>query len=222
MYINSQATQSPAGASPSERSGPLSRQESQALTRQRLLDSAAALFARQGIAPTTIKEIAIGAGHTRGAFYAHFDSKDELCLEMLEQRFGDYLERFSATLAGDAEPAERARRAGDQITSMLRSDPEWHRLSFEFAGYAAHDEQFRRELVKRYRSLRAGVAEVFRVRAQESGVVSPIPLERLTLMTFAISTGMATGMLLEPDAFSEELHGELLAILFAGLQNLAD
>jgi AcrR family transcriptional regulator len=213
VYINSQVQDPPV---------PLTRQESQARTRRRLIDSAARLFARNGIGLTTIREIAEGAGHTRGAFYAHFESKDELCMTMLEERFDRYLERFSSTLEGDDQPDERARRAGDQLTRLLEADPDWRRLSFELGAHAAHDESFRRQLVERYRSLRAGVAEVFRSRANESGVSSPVPLERLALMTFAISTGITTCMLLEPEEFGDELHGDLLAIFFVGLQKLGE
>jgi BetI-type transcriptional repressor, C-terminal len=141
---------------------------------------------------------------------------------MLEERFDQYLERFGQTLAGGDEPEVRARRAGDEVTGLLKADPEWHRLSFEFSVYAVHNPSFRRELVKRYRALRKGVAEVFRIRAEEYGVAAPIPLERLAAMTFAIATGITTGMLLEPETFGDELHGEVLAILFAGLGRLAE
>lgn len=215
MYINSSTEAPPAAL-------PLSRQESQARTRQRLLSSAASLFAARGVGHTTIKAIANAAGHTRGAFYAHFESKDELCIALLEERFDHYLEQFSATLGGDDPPAVRARRAGDELARVLEIDPDWRRLSFEFSAYAAHNDSFRTQLIERYRSLRAGIAEVFRTRAQESGVTPPLPLERLTLMTFAIATGITTGMLLEPDEFGDELHGELLAIFFAGLEKLGE
>lgn len=207
---------------PTEVEGPLSRRESQAQTRRRLLNSAARLFARKGVEATTLKQIAFGAGHTRGAFHAHFASKEELCIALLEERFDRYVRQFSVALEGDDEPPERARRAGDHISRLLEIDPEWKCLSLEFAAYAAHNESFRLQLVQRYRSLRSGVAEVFRIRGEEAGVTSPIPLERLTLMTFAIATGMTIGSLLEPDAFPEELHGETLAILFGGLEKLAE
>jgi AcrR family transcriptional regulator len=216
MYINSRAT---ADASRPPR---LSRKQSQARTRRRLIDSAARSFARDGVEATTIEAIAEGAGHTRGAFYAHFEGKDELCLAMLEERFDRYLERFDRTLAGDDRPEERARRAGDEMTRLLEADPEWHRLSVEFATYALHNERFRSQLVERYRVLRRGVAEVFRVRAEEFGVTSPIPFNRLAAMTFAMATGVTTGMLLEPDTFGDELHGEMLAIFFAGLRSMAE
>lgn len=198
----------------------LTRKESQARTRARLLDSAAEAFARTGLERTSIEEIASGAGYTRGAFYAHFGNKEELALALLEDRFGSYLRSFDRTLATDDEPEVRARRVGDQFSSLIAADPEWERLSFEFAAYAVRNDGFRRELVERYRFLRAGVAEVFRTRAEEYGVRSPIPYERLALMTFTMSIGVTNVKLLEPDLVTQDLYGEMLAIFFGGLRTL--
>ena len=54
------------------------REAQKALTRTRLLDAAAELFARKGYAATTIEEIAMTAGATRATFYLHFASKSDL------------------------------------------------------------------------------------------------------------------------------------------------
>ncbi|UYG04174.1 TetR/AcrR family transcriptional regulator [Halomonas sp. LR3S48] len=47
-------------------------------TRARILQAAARLFTRHGFDGTSIDTIMQQAGLTRGAFYAHFDSKSEL------------------------------------------------------------------------------------------------------------------------------------------------
>lgn len=52
-------------------------------TRQRILESAAVLFTRQGFDGTSIDNVMEHAGLTRGAFYAHFASKSDLYAEAL-------------------------------------------------------------------------------------------------------------------------------------------
>jgi TetR/AcrR family transcriptional regulator, transcriptional repressor for nem operon len=47
-------------------------------TRARIVESARRLFNRHGFQQVTIDQIMADAGLTRGAFYHHFDSKDEL------------------------------------------------------------------------------------------------------------------------------------------------
>ncbi|MBR9885662.1 MAG: TetR/AcrR family transcriptional regulator [Oceanospirillales bacterium] len=52
--------------------------EHKARSRQRILTTAARLFARQGFDQVSIDQVMSEAGMTRGAFYAHFSSKSEL------------------------------------------------------------------------------------------------------------------------------------------------
>ena len=63
-----------------------------------------------------------------------------------------------------------------------------------------------------------GVPAGLPVRAEEINLEPPIPLDRLVLMTFAMSNGVGLGKLLEPEAFSDELYGEMLMLLFTGLR----
>src|SRR5690349_3377739 len=50
-----------------------------------ILDTAAAVFARQGYAPTTVDQVAAEAGVSKLMVYRHFNSKRELYLAILDQ-----------------------------------------------------------------------------------------------------------------------------------------
>jgi len=52
------------------------------VTRQRLLDAAAEVFAEVGLDAASVEAICERAGFTRGAFYSNFESKEELFLEL--------------------------------------------------------------------------------------------------------------------------------------------
>jgi TetR/AcrR family transcriptional regulator, transcriptional repressor for nem operon len=52
-----------------------------ALTRRRIVETAATLFRRNGIHETGIAEVMAAAGLTQGGFYRHFDSKNQLVAE---------------------------------------------------------------------------------------------------------------------------------------------
>jgi AcrR family transcriptional regulator len=54
-------------------------------TRERILKSARRLFNRLGFAAVTIDEIMAEAGLTRGGFYNHFETKEELYAEAIRQ-----------------------------------------------------------------------------------------------------------------------------------------
>src|SRR5260370_7282603 len=57
-------------------------------TRAEILDHAARLFRLRGHAGTNIDDIMLAAGLTRGAFYAHFTSKDDLFAEAVRAGHG--------------------------------------------------------------------------------------------------------------------------------------
>lgn len=60
------------------------KEEAQA-TRNQLLDAAARLFCEQGVASSSLHEIAEAAGLTRGAIYWHFENKGDLLTALWER-----------------------------------------------------------------------------------------------------------------------------------------
>src|SRR5260370_42640190 len=52
-------------------------------TRQRIIDVASRQFREQGVAAVGLAGIMSDAGLTNGAFYAHFDSKEDLVRQVL-------------------------------------------------------------------------------------------------------------------------------------------
>lgn len=57
-----------------------------ARTRQRILDAAGAVFSRDGIAETTLEQIAQQAGVSRGAIYWHFKGKRDLLQTLFDEQ----------------------------------------------------------------------------------------------------------------------------------------
>ncbi len=56
-------------------------------TRADILEAAGAVFAEKGFDSSSLDEIAKRAGRTKGAIYAHFQSKDELMLALAKSAF---------------------------------------------------------------------------------------------------------------------------------------
>ena len=200
----------------------LTRKEKQAHTRSCLMKSAAKVFSRRGLQQASIDEVAEDAGYTKGAFYANFKSKEELFLAMLDERFAERLEQIERVAAGEGDLEEQTRQAGADFTNYMATDLEWQRLLFEFTAYAARNEDFRQELVTRYRALRERIAAIYARSAERAGVEPPIPVEQVAVMTFAMANGIAFEKLLEPEVVSDEAYGTMLAIFFRGLAAMVE
>jgi AcrR family transcriptional regulator len=72
--------------------------------RSEILARAAALFAQQGIAATTVREIADSVGILSGSLYHHFESKEEMVEEIISSYLDDLLDRYRAVARDNDDP----------------------------------------------------------------------------------------------------------------------
>jgi AcrR family transcriptional regulator len=91
-----------------------------AATRQHIIDVAASRFRRDGVAASGLATVMADAGLTNGAFYSHFDSKDDLVRETVITA----LEKRKKTLReAAAEPSGMERVIRDYLSPRHRDDP---------------------------------------------------------------------------------------------------
>jgi AcrR family transcriptional regulator len=104
-------------------------------TRRKLLDAGLRVFARDGFEAARIEDIAAASGHTRGAFYANFETKEDLFLVLLEAQALKRVGELSAVL-------ERSKTAQAALTALRAAyleranDPRWAMLTLEFKLFA--------------------------------------------------------------------------------------
>ncbi|MHB1023268.1 MAG: TetR/AcrR family transcriptional regulator [Acidobacteriaceae bacterium] len=122
-------------------------------TRSRLIASAEKIFVRDGFAAASIEEIASEAGYTRGAFYANFESKEDLFLILLEHRVHTKLTELRKLLLGLKTDSERL-QALRQHYMKRSSDRNWVLLIMEFKLFAIRHPEVKRKLAATYRQLR--------------------------------------------------------------------
>ncbi len=75
-------------------------------SKRRILNVASRLFRKQGFKATGVDQLMNEAGLTAGAFYAHFDSKEDLfaqCLELALEQSKILLQKDTEHLTGEAK-----------------------------------------------------------------------------------------------------------------------
>ena len=72
-----------------------------------ILERAADLFAKQGVAATTVREIAEAVGILSGSLYHHFASKDEIVDAIVSSFMDDLVQRYDAVMAAGDDPHDR-------------------------------------------------------------------------------------------------------------------
>lgn len=193
----------------------LSRKQKQAQTREALLEAALGLIAEQGLDGATIDAIAAQAGYTKGAFYANFSSKQELFLVMLEQHFAAEAERLDQHLQSDSEPVQVARETGLDFIRRVRAEPRWQSLYFQFAVYAARDEEFRDELLARYAGLIERLEQIFKRFAGSYEFAPSLSFRELAEMTFFMADGFLLHQLLD-GSITDASYGRMVATFLTG------
>jgi AcrR family transcriptional regulator len=118
-------------------------------TQARILDAAQVVFSEQGFEMTQLEEVASRAGYTRGAIYAHYASKEDLFLALLDQRV---LTRFiGIRKVLEAEPVVANRPAiFRQWMATQAADHSWGILMLEFKLYALRRPDSREKLLHMY------------------------------------------------------------------------
>src|SRR3954453_7965075 len=123
-------------------------------TRRKLLKAAEKVFAKVGFEAARLEDIAKEAGHTRGAFYAHFTGKEDLFFALLEGKAYQHLKTIQAIVDEYPEGKERTRKFRDYYSS-LAANPNWSMLMLEFKLFAARHPKLRDKLAARHRQIRA-------------------------------------------------------------------
>jgi len=104
-------------------------------TQTALLDAAEKVFFRDGFELAQIDVIAAEAGRTRGAVYAHYESKAELFLSVLRRRLQKTDEFGLGFFAKEAARGVTPRQAFQNYYVVLH-EPAWAVLLVEFKLYA--------------------------------------------------------------------------------------
>ena len=189
-------------------------------TRAALVRCACKLICELGMQGASIDRIAAEAGYTKGAFYVHFASKEDMFLALLDEHFDAELARLDAVLQGAGEPAVEARRAAEGFLARIEADPEWRRLYQELANHAARNESFRERFAERQRALRVRMAEVFERWAADLGAKPSLPAADVAAMTMCMADGYLLNRIIDPE-LEEGLYGAMFEVFVHGLMAMS-
>jgi AcrR family transcriptional regulator len=198
----------------------LTRKEKQAETRARLLDAAERVFLRRGLGGSSVEEIAAEAGFTRGAFYSNFQSKDELFVELLQDRvYRQYAEMAERAQEQPGTPRERLRWGIERVRDVQKGDDgKWlFRLWLECLTQAARDEEFAKLAATFWSGNRGILAAQIEETYDEIGRKPPLPVQQIATAMIALDVGLAVQHLVDPGEAPLEDYVPLFDLLFGSL-----
>ena len=125
-------------------------QERTEITRARLIQSAERIFARDGFEVAKLEEIAKDAGYTRGAFYANFESKEDLFFALLEKEISARIAALEEAMNKVREPEAKLQTMREFFLSKTL-DRRWCMLALEFKLFAVRHPEVKKRLAAMHR-----------------------------------------------------------------------
>ena len=184
-------------------------------TRRLLLEAARRVFAERGWANATVDDVALAAGCSKGAYYFHFTSKEEILLALVEEWVRTRTRRLQEALDGDRRPTASLITLLETLLSPETTGGREARLLMELWSQAERNPKVRRRLARAYRSWRDLLVRAF-ARAQEAGVsASAATPEEAAAAALALHDGLVAGacLRLSPGALAPGRTSAALALL---------
>jgi AcrR family transcriptional regulator len=199
---------------------PLTAERRRAMTRQHLLDAAAIVFTRDGFHGATLDEVASTAGFTKGAVYSNFKNKDDLFLELLDDRIARQLAVVLDVLeAGSHDTSEQFPRIRELFRGDMFWDDDFVTLYLEFALYARRHPEAQAKLAVSAQRQRAMVQQLIDEEYATIGVRPKYSTRELTEISLALFGGLGLDRLVDPLAVTEETLDTTLTLLYEALRD---
>lgn len=202
---------------PRQRGRPRASERSAADTRAELLDGATKVFAERGYQAATVDEIVAKAGLSKGTFYWHFDSKEQLFAALLEARVDRPVGALIEITRSAPEEAATAPVVSHGLAALFEQQRDLVLLLHEYWRAAVRDEQLRTRYLERQKALRDTLARALAARHARTAVPLAIPADALATAFIAMAEGLSREALLDPDSVDEGLFGEILSLVYDGM-----
>ena len=181
-------------------------------TRRHLLAAARRVLAERGYAEATIDDVAREAGCSKGAYYFHFASKEEVLLAVVDDWVRDCSQRLTKVASGKRASVPTVI---DTIEALLIPDDGagWEpRLLLEIWSQGQRNREVGRRLAEAQHRWRELLVQTFR-RAQEVGALpGGVTPESAAAVALALHGGLVIAAPL-PDSLTGESLSAALALL---------
>jgi AcrR family transcriptional regulator len=173
--------------------------------RDRLIDAAIAVMARDGVPNTTTRAIVAEAGMQIGVFHYCFRSKDELIGEVARTINERSIDAVGEVLARTDDPAELIQGCVEAYWRRVESDPLEFQLIFELTHFALRQEGWRDGArAKREENVEA-VSALLTAIAEKGSFTWRSPMEVLARYVLATLEGITFQWVVHRDAACAEL-----------------
>lgn len=175
----------------------LTREQSRQRTRERLLDAAQEVFAREGYSAASCEQIAEHAEFSKGAIYSNFAGKEALFLELLARNM-DREKQAMRQIAAESASAEEILHKLIRQFALFEDKLDRCLIVTEFQMEAGRRDGVAKPFVQLFRAHRRELAKLFALAAERSGRKLREEPDVLALFLFSFVGGLAMQRAADP------------------------
>ncbi|HEX4477976.1 MAG TPA: TetR/AcrR family transcriptional regulator [Polyangiaceae bacterium] len=183
-------------------------------SRRQVLEAAVQALAKRGYAKTSVSDIALAAGMSKGAVHYHFESKDDLIAKVLEHCATVAGERVREAWDRPGEPTERIRRAIHEMRSMRKEGVPELRVLADLTAQGLHDARLRTALGKVFETNRKQFVDHLTKSLDAMGLKSKIPVHIVPRLMLGALDGLAIHDYFDPPGVGDD---ELVELALDGI-----
>jgi AcrR family transcriptional regulator len=189
------------------------RAESQARTRQLVLEAAERLFLANGFAATSLEDIAREAGFSKGAVYSNFAGKTDLFFAIVEGQFAHLSEELRRLVTAEETAAGQLEAVGRWYERYLQVESGWSRSLPELAAIAAQDDTARQRFTALLRHQEEAVAELLANQQRTLGIQFGLAPKVVAALVVSLVVGLTVRSLHDLESPPELFNAALPRLL---------
>ncbi|WP_259415835.1 TetR/AcrR family transcriptional regulator [Bacillus toyonensis] len=189
----------------------LTQEERKKETRQLLLESAIEVFAQLGFHGASVDKIAEYAGFSKGAVYAHFNSKEELFLAILEKQMRLHVHNIHQIIEEQHSLSQFIGILDEYSLSSRQKNRTWSMLNMEFLLYAMREESVRHKWSNMItKSVEQISKAIEKLMSKENENESTLSANEMAWTILSLENGMALCYYISEEHMPLNLFGKAL------------
>ena len=199
----------------------LSRAERRERTREELIAAAEGLFVVRGFHATSVDEIALEAGYTKGAIYSNFESKEDLFFAVYERRVDRVVADYERIIR-EVGPLAGSERMVSEAAQRRGRDDGWLAVFFEFWAHVVRRPELRERFAKIHARVLEPLIGATERMVEERGIELPVDASQYTVAVYAMTIGLSLERLTQPDVVDAMLAPRMTRFAFEVFEGRGD
>ena len=192
----------------------MTQEERSKETRQSILDAAMVCLSQGDYNETQVDDICHIAGITKGAFYYHFSSKQELILELLNNWTNGFGDLLSSAKSESEDFLSVILNLPEKIKPIFINNINHVRIFLELYVKGISDPALKETVLKSYQGYLEFFSDIIE-KGIKSGLIKRTNSKRVSRLLFALTVGLLIEGLIDPDGEDWESFAiECLKLIF--------